>query len=117
MPTEWALRPVSRRGTRRGAHGRGVEVGEAQPLLRQPVEHRRIGRPAERAHVAVADVVAHDEQHVGRALRRPQRLGPIGLRVLEGHLDRAPERRVGGRQDGSVEGGCLLLRLAPNGQR
>ena len=98
-----AVAPGEQRGTRRGTHGRGVKVGEAQPLLRQPVERRRIRRPAERAHVAVADVIAHDEQHVGRALRRPQRLGPIGLRVFEGHLDRAPERRVGGRQHGPVE--------------
>jgi hypothetical protein len=94
--------PGQQRGPRRRAYRRGVEVGEAQPLGCQPVEHRGIGWPTERAHVTVADVVAHDQQHVRCALRRLQRLGKLPRRVLQGHLDPAPERLVRGRQHPSI---------------
>ena len=99
--------PGQQAGTRRRAHGRDVIVRVLQALLGQPVEGRRTRRPAERTHVPVADVVADDDQHIGRALRRSQRLGKIGRRVREGHIDLAPERRVGRRQDRS-----LLVRFA-----
>jgi hypothetical protein len=102
MPTEWPLRPVSS-AARDAAHTAVVwKVGEAQPLGCQPVKHRGIGWPTERAHVAVADVVAHDQQHIRRALRRPKRLGKRARRVLQGHLDPAPERRVRRRQHRSI---------------
>ena len=38
------------------------------PCFAQPVEHRRACRTAERAHMAVANVVTHDQQHIRRAL-------------------------------------------------
>jgi hypothetical protein len=94
--------PGQQRRPRRRAHRRGVEVGEAQLLGCQPVEHRGIGWPTEPAHVAIADVVAHDQQHIGRALGRLQRLGELPRRVLQCHLDPAPERRVRGRQHPSI---------------
>jgi hypothetical protein len=82
--------PGQQRRPRRRAHRRGVEVGEAQPLGCQPVEHRGIGWPTEPAHVAIADVVAHDQQHIRCALGRLQRLGKLARRVLQSHLDPAP---------------------------
>ena len=101
--------PGQQAGTRRRAHGRDVIVGVLQALLGQPVEGRRTRRPAERTHVAVANVVADDDQHIGCALRRSQRLGKIGRRVREGHIDLAPEGRVGRRQNRS-----LLVRSIPH---
>jgi hypothetical protein len=94
--------PGQQRRPRRRAHRRGVEVGEAQPLGCQPVEHRGIGWPTEPAHVAIADVVAHDQQHIRCALGRLQRLGKLARRVLQSHLDPAPERRVRRRQHPSI---------------
>ena len=64
---------------RRRAHRRRVEVVVDQPTLRQSVECRRVRRSPKRAHVPIAHVVAHDQQHVGRPRRRLQRLGEVGL--------------------------------------
>ena len=58
-----------RRPRRRAQRG-GVELGVAQPRLRDPVQRRRRDDAAERAADAIALVVGHDQQDVGRALGR-----------------------------------------------
>ena len=105
--------PGQQRRPRRRAHRRRVEVVEDQPTRRQPVERRRVRRPTERAHVPVAHVVAHDQQHVGRPLRRLQRLGEVGLRVLERDLDPARNSGSGGGStDRSSEVGSVSRVMA-----
>ena len=95
-------------GDQRGARGRaergGVELGVAQPGVRDAVQRRRRDDAAERAADAVALVVGHDQQHVGRALRRHDARRPPGLGVLGAFLDHAAERRRGGRQVAAVDG-------------
>ena len=58
------------RRARRRAERRGVEIRVAQPAVRDAIERRRRDDAAERARRAEAGVVRHDQQHVGRALRR-----------------------------------------------
>ena len=90
-------------GDQRRPRGRaqrgGVELRVAQPRLRDPVQRRRRDDAAEGARNAVALVVGHDQQDVGRALgrhdgRRPIRLGIFGVQV-----DRAAEPRAAEAED------------------
>ena len=55
---------------RRRAERRGVEIRVAQPGLRDAIQRRGRDDAAERARRAEAAIVRHDEQHIGRALRR-----------------------------------------------
>ena len=56
---------------RRRAQRRRVEARVLQSALRELLEVRRLARTAEHAGRAVADVIDENDQHVGRALRRP----------------------------------------------
>ena len=56
---------------RRRAQRGGVEARVLQPARGELLEVGRLARPAEGAGRAEADVVDEDDQHVGRALRRP----------------------------------------------
>ena len=69
---------------RRRAQRRGVEAVELEAALGEPLGGRRVDRAAEGARRGEADVVEQHDQHVGRALRRPQRLDrrELGVRIL-----------------------------------
>ena len=54
---------------------------------------------------AVALIVGHDEQHVGRALGRHDGRRPIGFGVHGAVIDHAAELRVGRRELLAVNGG------------
>ena len=90
---------------RRRAERRGVEVGVTQPVLRDTIQCRRRNDPAERARRAEPGVVRHDEQHVGRALRRHDAWRPPRCRIRRLLLDHPAERRIGLRKLLAVEGG------------
>ena len=65
------------RARRRADAAGDVEIGEPHPLLGHPVD---VGRAVElraiTANVAVPQIVADDEDEVGRLLRGAARLGP-----------------------------------------
>ena len=67
-----------RRPRRRAERG-GVEIGVAQPLRGDSVERRCRDHPAKCARRAEAGIVGHDEQHIGRALRRHDARSPPGV--------------------------------------
>ena len=58
-----------------------------------PVERRRRDDAAECAGDAIAGIVGHDQQDVGRALGRHDLRRPIGLGILGVETDLAAERR------------------------
>ena len=66
------------RAGRRAERGR-VEVGEAYAVGGEPVDGRRRDVGAVAAELREADVVEHDQQHVGRAGRRPGSGGHHGV--------------------------------------
>ena len=53
-----------------------MEVGVAQALGGEAVHDRGVDVGAEATELGEADVVQHDEEHVGRPVRRAQRFGP-----------------------------------------
>ena len=93
------------RRPRRRAKRRRVELRVAQPRLGDAVQVRRRDDAAKGARHAVALVVGHDEQHVGRALGRHHARRPPGRGVLGGFLDHAAELRRRWRNLLSVDGG------------
>src|SRR5271156_3941931 len=80
-------------GPRRRAKRGGVELDVTQARLGDAVQVRRRDNAAEGAGYAVALVIGHDEQHVGRVLGRHDTGRPPGRRVLGGFLDYAAEFR------------------------
>ena len=83
-----------------------MELRVAQPRLGDAVHRRRRNDAAERAGNAVALVVGHDEQHVGRALGRHDARRPPGLGILGAFLDDdAAELRRRRRDLFAVDGG------------
>ena len=98
------IAPGDQRRARRRAQRRGVELRVAQPRLRDPVQRRRRDDTAEGARDAVALVVGHDQQHVGRALGRHHRRWPIRLGVFDAEADLAAERWRRWRNDLPVNG-------------
>ena len=89
---------------RRRAERRGVKIRVAQPALRDAIQCRGRNDAAERARRAEADVVRHDEQHVGRALRRHDAWRPPGFRLRGLFLDHPAELRIGRRQLVAADG-------------
>ncbi len=69
------------RRARRRAERRGMELRVAQPGLRDAVQRRRRDDAAEGARRAEADVVGHDQQHVGRAFGRHDARRPPRFRL------------------------------------
>ena len=76
--------PGQHRLARRRAQRGGVKTVEPDTVCRQALGDRRITRPTECRGRAEADIIDQHDQHIGRALRRPQhrdrRVG--GVRVL-----------------------------------
>ena len=98
-----------------GAHGRGAEVGIAQPLRRQGVHARRVDVAPVAAEIGIAHIVQDDQHDVRRALRRRHPVGPQGRmavgigqrdlrRVSRSHGGGGDEGR-GRVADGSAQGG------------
>ena len=104
------------RRPRRRAERRGVEIRVTQPALRDAIQCRRRNDAAERARRAEADVVRHDEQHVGRALRRHDARRPPGFRLRGLFLDHPAEFRIGRRKLFSADrgGGAGRTQLTGN---
>ena len=71
---------------RRAQRGR-MEVGVAQAARGQGVDVRRGDLRAVAAQVREAEVVEDDADHVGRAGRRPGRLGPVGAGFAGGQAE------------------------------
>ena len=67
------------RRPRRRAERRGVEIGVTQPVFGDAIQGRGRDNPAKSGRRAEAAVIGHDEQHVGRALRRHDAWRPPGL--------------------------------------
>ncbi len=93
-----------RRPRRRAERG-GVELRVAQSRLGDAVQRRRRDDTAEGARHAVALVVGHDEQHVGRALGRHDARRPPGLGIRGAFLDHAAELQRRRRDLFSVDRG------------
>ena len=87
------------------AERRGVEIRVTQPVLRDAIQCRGRNDAAERARRAEADVVGHDEQHVGRALRRHDARRPPSFRLRGPFLDHPAEFRIGRRKLFSADSG------------
>jgi hypothetical protein len=90
-------------GDQRRARGRaecsGVEGVEAKALVGELLKRRRLDRTAKRAARTKTDVICHDQENVGCALRRFNPLWKIGSRILHCTSDLSPERRLGFWQD------------------
>ena len=69
----------------------GVELGVAKSRLGDPVQCWCRDNTAERATDAIPLVVGHDQQHVGRTLRRHDTRRPPGFRILGALLDYTTE--------------------------
>ena len=93
------------RRPRRRAERSGVEIRVAQPLRGDTVKRRRRDHAAKRAGRTEAGIVGHDEQHIGRALRRHDARGPPGLRLRSLLLDHSAEFGGGRRNLFSVDRG------------
>ena len=86
-----------RRPGRRAKRG-GMEIRVAQPLRGNAI-HRGSGYDAaERTWCSETLVIRHDEQHVGRALRRYDARRPPWLRFRRLLFDYPAERRIGWRK-------------------
>ncbi len=69
-----------------------MHVGVAQAVGRQAVQHRRLDQPAEAGQLPVADIVQHEEEHIGCALRRARRFRPGRRGLFGGATDDAGKR-------------------------
>ena len=100
----------ARRRTERG----GIDLGVAQPVLRDAIHGRRRDDTAVGAGHGEAGVVGHDEQDVGRALGRHDARRPPRFRLEGVVLDHAAEFRIGRRELFPVNGrgGAGRTRLA-----
>ena len=74
-----------------GAQRSGVEVGEADPVVRQAVDDGGFDVGAVTAQLGEADVVEHDQHDVGRVLGWSRTGRPPGLRVAPVVADLALE--------------------------
>ena len=92
-------------GAGRGTERRGVEPGVAQPVGSDTVQRRRRNHAAESRGSAETHVVGHDEQNVGRAFGRSDKLRPPGLRLEGVGVDLAAKGLRRGRQVSAVDGG------------
>ena len=93
------------RRPRRRAERRRVEVRVAQSRLGDAIHGRGGDDAAEGARRAETLVIRHDEQHVGRALRRHDARRPPGRRLRGLLLDHPAEFRIGRRKLFSVDRG------------
>ncbi len=90
--------PGDQRRARRRAERRRMEVGVAQAAPGDAVERRGRDHAAEGAGRAEAVVIGHDQQHVGRLLRRHHAGRPPRGGLRGSFLDHAAELRIGRRQ-------------------
>ena len=88
--------PGDQRGARRRAQRGGIKLRVTQPVLRNAIHGRRRDDAAERAGHAEAGIVGHDQQDVGRALRRHDARRPPGLRLRAPSLITPPNFGSGG---------------------
>ena len=92
-------------GAGRRAQGGRVELGIAQAGIGDAIERRRRDDAAKGTGDAIAGIVGHDEEDVGRALGRHDLRRPVGRRILGGEADLAAEGRRRVRQIAPVDGG------------
>src|SRR6266566_4794706 len=113
-----------KRGTRGRTERGGMELRVAQTRFGDAIHRGRRDDATERARNAVALVVRHDEQNVGRAFGRYDARWPIRRGVLDALLDHATEWHGWWRdlfavnRDGGVgRTGCAVDLLGPSGRR
>jgi hypothetical protein len=87
------------RRSRRRAERCGVKAVVAQALVSQPLQCWRIGWPAERARLTEADIVQHDQQHVGCVIWRCPQRNNVRLGVGVGFSNASTKLGIGQRQD------------------
>ena len=66
-----------------------MHIVVAQPVSGECIEIRGVDRAAKTTQMAEAGIVENDEQDIGRALPRPIRRRPRGLRYIKGSADHA----------------------------
>ena len=96
------IAPGDERGARRRAQGRRIELVVFDAVRGKRLEGRRRNRAPEHAGGAEADIVGQDQQDVGRALGRRDRLRKVRLGILGRSPDDAFEHRVGVGEHGDV---------------
>src|SRR4029450_2903231 len=117
-PIEWWLRPVSK-APRDGEHNAVVwKSTYCRPEAASLSIYGVAMGPSVGTELTIADVIQHNEQDIGRPLRRVQRESrlPVRHRVLVGVADRAAELGRRRRQDGAVKGGGRDLRVGHRNQ-
>ena len=92
-------------GARRRTERRGMKLRVPQSVLCDAIQRRRRDDAAERARRAEPAVIGHDEQHIGRALRRHDARRPPRFRLGGLLLDHSAELRIGRRELFAVDGG------------
>ena len=93
-------------GQQRRAAGR-ADAGGVEPVValshgRESVEIGSRHRPTEGAGHREADIIGHHDQHIGRTLRRADRMGRAGPGICKLLGDGPVERRRGDRQHAAV---------------
>src|SRR6185369_3852776 len=82
-----------------------MEVGVAQPLFGDAVEGGRRNHAAKRARRAEAAIIRHDQQDVGRALRRHHARSPPGFGLRRFLFDLPAKNYRRGRNLFAIDGG------------
>src|SRR5437870_13887291 len=82
-----------KRGTRGRTERGGMELRVAQTRFGDAIHRGRRDDATERARNAVALVVRHDEQNVGRAFGRYDARWPIRFGILDAFLDYPAKRQ------------------------
>ena len=83
--------PGEERGAGRRAERRHVEVGEPEPLSREPIDVGRVDVRPVATELREPGVVEENDDHVGRSLGRMRSRRKVGLGVVECAADPAVE--------------------------
>src|SRR5262245_6559222 len=84
--------PGNKTCARRRAQRGGVHVVVTEAVLRKGIQIWSLAGTAEAADLPEAYVIEHDEQNIGRAFLRAQRLRPRWTRYIERPPDNAAKR-------------------------
>ena len=85
------IAPGQQAGAGGGAQRGGVEVGQPDPVPGQSIDDRRLDGRAVAAQLGEADIIEHDQDHIGRPLGRRGLRGPPWFRIPPVPTDPASE--------------------------